>query len=971
MATAWATAFLAAALLAMVGTPLLRRFAIAVDFLDEPAERKSHQTPVPYLGGVAIMVAVTIGLLAGPDLVPRIAVVTLGACVMGAVGLLDDRRTVSARVRLAIQCGAAIAAVSAGIQIHATRVTAIDDVLTVIWIIGITNAFNLLDNMDGLAGGVAAVASIGVFALAALGGQVVVGALAAALTGACVGFLAYNIRPAAIFMGDAGSLFLGFLLAIGVLQLDPALRPPASFVVPLILLAVPILDTTTVTLARLRRGRPVSQGGRDHLSHRLVARGLEPGGAVATLVVAQLFFSVLAVLTGRHMIGLATGVAVSAAGAALLVLVTARARVYDEAVIGLPRTLLAASGAVVAVVLVLTAPAAFALLRARAVLTHGAASARAALTDAANGRRDDAIAGFVRSHGQFASAAHRLDSPLASAGLAVPIVASNLRAARAVTRACLTLTADGARLARAVDPDRFRLRGGQIPLDDVAAVAPDLAHEARQLSAVNERLANIDRAYLVGPIGRAVTQLAAKTRRGARDAQQAARVTSALPGLLGDDGSRRYFLAVQNTAELRATGGFIGNFGEIIADHGAMRLGRFGRINDLNGTDTSERALHAPDDFVRRYGRFDIPHTWQNVNMSPDFPTVARVIADLYPQSGGAAVDGVIAVDSQGLAALLALTGPVTVPSWPEPLTTDNVVRVTLHDEYDHFQDAAPRIEFLGQVAGAVWAAVMTRELPSPQRIGQVLGPALRGNHLLVSSTHDVDNRHLAALGVTGRVAPVRSDGLQFVSQNAAGNKTDYYLRRRLDLDIRLEPIERSGRATDAVVHTTVRARLSNGAPSSGAAREAIGPFNPEFEPGENRAFVSLYTRHDFDRAQLDGTATTLESATELGRRVYSSYVSIPPGGTRTLQVDLSGTAPLDAAGWYALDLGHQPTLVGDDIRIRLSVAPGWRIDDTVGVRRHGRDATGRFVLDRDRTVWVHVERTGIAGWWDRLRHNH
>jgi len=639
--------------------------------------------------------------------------------------------------------------------------------------------------------------------------------------------------------------------------------------------------------------------------------------------------------------------------------------------VGWPRRVIAAIGGVVVVTAIVCLPAAVALLRSRVPLADGARAARVALGNAANGQRDQAVAGFVAAHRQFVTASRRLNGPVAAMGLAVPVIASNLRAARTVARAGLTLTGDGAHIARTVDPEQFRPTGGRIPIADVAVMAPVLDREARELRTIGQDLSKVDRSYLAAPISRAVTQLAAKTERGARDARQAAAVAGALPDLLGANGARRYFLAVQNTAELRATGGFIGNFGEIVADHGSLRLGRFGRIDELNGVASSERVLHAPDDFVRRYGRFEIPHTWQNVNMSPDFPTVARVIADLYPQSGGSPIDGVIAVDPQGLAALLSLTGPVAVPTWPEPLTTDNVVRITLHDEYDHFQNTAPRVEFLGQVANSVWSAVTTRELPSAQRIGQVLGPALRGKHILIASTHADDNRHLVALGVTGQVASARGDGVLLVSQNAAGNKTDYYLRRRLDLDVRLEPIERGGSATSAVVHSSVKAALTNDAPATGAAQEAIGPFSPDFAPGENRSFVSLYTNHNFDHAKLDAGPITLESAAELGRRVYSGYVSIPSGTTRTLQMELSGTARLRDGGWYRLDLGHQPTITPDDTHVRIRVAPGWRVVDAIGLRRHGRTAEGRLVLDRERTVWVQVVRSGVAGWWDRLRHSH
>jgi UDP-GlcNAc:undecaprenyl-phosphate GlcNAc-1-phosphate transferase len=189
--------------------------------------------------------------------------------------------------------------------------------------------------MDGLAAGAATVVAAAVIALATVGQQPAAVVLGAALAGACLGFLVYNRRPASIFMGDAGSLFLGFMLAVVTIDVNPALRPPASFAVPVMLLALPVLDTTTVTLARLRRGRRVSQGACDHLSHRLVALGLSPGIAVWALVMVEAASALLAVLAGRRVLPL--GVAM--AGVAVLVgavsAVTARAQVYAEPIIGI------------------------------------------------------------------------------------------------------------------------------------------------------------------------------------------------------------------------------------------------------------------------------------------------------------------------------------------------------------------------------------------------------------------------------------------------------------------------------------------------------------------------------------------------------------------------------------------------------------------------------------------------------------
>jgi UDP-GlcNAc:undecaprenyl-phosphate GlcNAc-1-phosphate transferase len=325
----WVIAFVVAGIVTLIATPLMRRLALATGFVDQPAARKSHTRPTPYLGGLAIIAGTVLGLRAAGVVGERMLAAVIAATALAAVGLVDDRRTVHPLPRLLAQLVAAGAVVSLGIRVHVTGVATLDVVITLIWIVGFTNALNLLDNMDCLAGGVALTTSLGALALAALGDQTAISVMAAGLAGACIGYLPYNARPATIFMGDTGSLFLGFVLSVVVLEVDPASSPPASFLVPLMLLALPMLDTTTVTVARLRNGRSVASGGKDHLSHRLVVRGLSPGWAVAALVAAQGLMAALAVLAGREVVHIGIAVFLASLVLAAVAAATLPARVYD------------------------------------------------------------------------------------------------------------------------------------------------------------------------------------------------------------------------------------------------------------------------------------------------------------------------------------------------------------------------------------------------------------------------------------------------------------------------------------------------------------------------------------------------------------------------------------------------------------------------------------------------------------------
>lgn len=284
--------------LAVTGTPVVRKMAVKLGVVDMPAARKMHARPMPLLGGVAIYGAFMIALLLLGDrfYVREVAGIVMGATLCSVVGLWDDRNGLSAAVKLVAQCLAAIILILSGVQVRVFAWQPLNWAVTMLWMVGITNAVNLLDNMDGLAGGVGAVAAAFFLLLAAMSGQYLVGILAAALLGACIGFLVYNINPASIFMGDTGALFLGFMLAaVGIKLRFPDNVPYVTWMIPVIVLGLPVFDTTLVTISRLRRGlNPLTTPGKDHVSHRLVKMGFTRREAVLMLYLACGALGVLA-----------------------------------------------------------------------------------------------------------------------------------------------------------------------------------------------------------------------------------------------------------------------------------------------------------------------------------------------------------------------------------------------------------------------------------------------------------------------------------------------------------------------------------------------------------------------------------------------------------------------------------------------------------------------------------------------------
>jgi UDP-GlcNAc:undecaprenyl-phosphate/decaprenyl-phosphate GlcNAc-1-phosphate transferase len=291
IACAGAMAFLVVTLL----VPLCRRFALARGITDGPAQGKFHRAPTPYLGGVAIAIAALASAIVLPGWPRSSLLILVAACLMSVAGLVDDIRGLGATTRLAIEIPAAVVAVLAGARADLFGY-GVDFVISVVFLVVLTNAFNLLDNMDGAAGAIGTTIAIGLATAALIHEQVLVGGLAVVLAATCLGFLVYNWHPAAIFMGDAGSLFLGFLLAVIALMLRTDVPHPASAVALVLLVGPALFDTTLVVISRTRSRRRIYVGGTDHTSHRLVLLGMTSVGATVTLVAASALCSFLGVL---------------------------------------------------------------------------------------------------------------------------------------------------------------------------------------------------------------------------------------------------------------------------------------------------------------------------------------------------------------------------------------------------------------------------------------------------------------------------------------------------------------------------------------------------------------------------------------------------------------------------------------------------------------------------------------------------
>lgn len=279
-------------------TPLSRALALRLGVVDKPNQRKIHRDHKPLMGGLAIFSGLAIALLlfSPPQYMVEFGAFLGGAALLALVGLIDDRYELGIKAKMIAQIIAGIVVIAAGIQIRLFNTPLLDVPLTLFWIVALTNALNFLDNMDGLTAGLSAIAAGWFTVIAFNEGLTLVSALAAALAGSAIGFLVYNFNPSSIFMGDMGSMVLGFTLAVLGIKLEFGQQPlGVTWMVPILVLALPVFDIHLVVITRLLEGRSPGQAGKDHTSHRLMSLGLSQRWTLFVLYGACLFFGALGV----------------------------------------------------------------------------------------------------------------------------------------------------------------------------------------------------------------------------------------------------------------------------------------------------------------------------------------------------------------------------------------------------------------------------------------------------------------------------------------------------------------------------------------------------------------------------------------------------------------------------------------------------------------------------------------------------
>jgi Protein of unknown function (DUF4012) len=467
---------------------------------------------------------------------------------------------------------------------------------------------------------------------------------------------------------------------------------------------------------------------------------------------------------------------------------------------------------------------------------------------------------------------------------------------------------------------------GRIPIDSLASLAPAIHRARERLESAATKADRLPDSWLLGEVAGARELLLDRLDHGLSLARAGDEMLRALPTLAGSSEPRRYFVAAQNSAELRGTGGLIGNYAILTVDDGEFSLGPFQDAQSLPNV-PADRAGSPSSDFTDLYGPFGGTGFWLNLNMTPDAPTAATAIESLYARVTGQRLDGTILFDLQGLSDLLRATGPVRVDRLGATLTAQNVTGFVAQAGYidpklpDTFREG-PRL-----VAEAVWTRFLAEA--SPQDTLHALAAAAGNGHLIVHAADPSVQAALRQAGVDGSLVPPTGDLFGVVLTNAAANKADYYLHEEARYDVTLLP---EGAASAAAT-----IRLSNGAPAGAAPSYPLGPHpglaigGRLLEPGENRLWTQVYCGAGCSLrvARQDGEPVALEAHRELGQDLFAGFVQEKAQESRTLTLDLSKSRAWEGGvggGEYRLRVHAQPLINPPTVTVAITAPPGMNV---------------------------------------------
>jgi hypothetical protein len=519
-------------------------------------------------------------------------------------------------------------------------------------------------------------------------------------------------------------------------------------------------------------------------------------------------------------------------------------------------------------------------------------------------RADEAATGLRRAH----------IAPLRLA----PLLGPNLRAATALGEAAAETGKAAERLL--VEVEALAGSGGSTSDNEVSlARVHDLAPPLRQLGdALQASMAEVDASesrWLVAPLADARATYLESTSVLAEQVAVAGTLLEAMPAMLGDHGPRAYLVGAASLSELRASGGLLGSWTLLTAEGSELAFDDFSDIDALASAD--EDVTAPSSEYAERYRALGSLRQWRNVNLTPDFPSSARVMLELWEAQGGAPLDGAIVVDPVVFARLAKHSGELEIPGHGE-VNADDVLRFVALDAYAAFDDEDERKRVLGAVATASFTRLFD-VLEGGDLVATIetLHGLVEGGHLRMYSTDPQVQAAFERAGITGALPAADGEMAGVFVNNVAGNKVDWFAGRRIEHHVQLLP--------DGVTRATVTVELDNRAPRDGLPRHVLGPWTPVTEAGDSLSLVSILCGtgcvHDLEpRGVTDG-------GSELGQPVADVRLLVPAGQRRVL-----AHRTQTAGGWEEVDgeivlnVAHvlQPALHPTALRVRVTPPPGW-----------------------------------------------
>jgi hypothetical protein len=522
-----------------------------------------------------------------------------------------------------------------------------------------------------------------------------------------------------------------------------------------------------------------------------------------------------------------------------------------------------------------------------------------------DGKMPEAAAALRDASASLDAATAQLGRPWTQPARLVPVMAQN----RTVTAEVLGRAAGAADAAAntldLVDLDRLQIVNGRIDLVALEQLEAPLASLEQTVDDLRSALDDADSPWLLDAFQSRLGRARDRAEQVAHQALATREVARWGPSVLGAQEPRRYLLAFTNPGEARATSGLIGNWTEITVTDGKIEESGSGRTAELiSGLQAAAPVtIDASDEFFARYGPFGAgepdttvrPKFWSNVTMSPDMGTVGDTIVQLYEISTGRAIDGVFIIDPAGIAALLSVTGPITVPELDITLSAADVEQFLLIDQYE--APEADREAVLEAVTQATIDRLLGGTLPAPQDLAKAMAPAALEGHVTAWLARPDEQAMLELVGMDGTLPRLpspdesgpRFDALAVTTDNASGNKIDSFLERTVTYRPVYDP--RTG-----LVESMLEITLTNTAPRTGFDDYVIGNIIG-LPTGTNRTLLEVFSPLALRSATLDGAQTgeaDIWAQTERGWQVYATFLDLPPGESVTVTMDLAGVVDPD-----------------------------------------------------------------------------